>query len=237
MWSPDPFQLPSLPRKHSAMQNLFSTNESKSQTPKNSALVRMTDMGPDDKKWAKGIFSQDTAEIAGEATFIWNDDSGSFTLRDLYQKHLDRNLEEGRLINDPIEILVFQIRSAGVGPTAWKANAMPLDWQPQYVQDLITSSAPVAKPMQPEKVAKVDFSKTWRAIARSLEKDPATAKEWECDGVLLHGKQAHMARELQSAYGFKSKRKLIDVLVREHLADAEEGILQATEAERSSYPF
>ena len=65
------------------MQFSQDQKEHKVQLAQGSAIVRLVDIGPQDKKWAKGIFAPDSGEVSNQATFVWPDDSGSFDLHEV----------------------------------------------------------------------------------------------------------------------------------------------------------
>ena len=54
----------------------------------------LVDIGPQGKKWAKGIFAPDSGEVSNQAIFVWPDDSGSFDLHEVFEKHQQRQIEE-----------------------------------------------------------------------------------------------------------------------------------------------
>jgi len=201
-----------------------------------SAVVRLVDIAPEGKKWAKGIFAQDTPEVANQATFVWPDDSRSFDLHDLFVKHQASQAEKGCLIPSGIDIIVYQIRPAGAGATQWKASAMPLDWQPQEVVDLIVPPTEAIKefrePVGVEALLqKTDFAtKAMKAVARALEKDPNGVKPWTLTGVTCEGKQAHMMRELGIEFGVTQRGLLANMVVHEYLSLVEDHLRDSADA-------
>ena len=47
----------------------------------------------------KGHLCSRLSEVSNQATFVWPDDSRSFDLHDLFEKHQQRQIEEGRLFH------------------------------------------------------------------------------------------------------------------------------------------
>ena len=227
-----------------AMQFSQDQKEHKVQLAQGSAIVRLVDIGPQDKKWAKGIFAPDSGEVSNQATFVWPDDSGSFDLHELFEKHQQRQIEEGRLVPSGINIVVYQIRSAGVGATKWKASAMPLDWQPKQVVDLFFPNVEAALEAETTPLEKRAYEaqvahNIMKAASRALAMDPSTAEPWTCNGVVLEGKRAHMMREMAIEFGVsRNKRILLDKIVGEFLSVVEDHLRdQAIEKAIDANPF
>lgn len=215
----------------SAMQ--FSQQE---RLPQGSAVVRLVDIGPEGKNWAKGIFGPESGEVSNQATFVWPDDSGSFSLHEVFQKHRERQIGEGRLVHYGLDVVVYQIRSAGAGATQWKASAMPLDWQLQELVDLVVPPTEAIKEFrEPTGVEallqKSDFTaKAMKAVARALEKDPQGVKPWTLTGVACEGKQAHMMRELGIEFGVTQRGFLANMVVHEYLSLVEDHLRDSADA-------
>ena len=86
-----------------------------------------------------------------------------------------RQIEEGRLVPSGIDIVVYQIRSAGAGATKWKASAMPLDGSFKQVGGLSCSPTDVESVIE---ATGVEGAFTRRTLHTKIMKAVSRAIRW-----------------------------------------------------------